>query len=276
MSFSYLWMTSFNCVNVLVLIDHALKWHKWTYSRKAKTDTEHLLLSVFFNFIEMNRNYCSPFLRRSQATLLGEAKYVDFKPATVFALRHHHSKHKTKRYGRNLVGGGPFGPLATPVYPSLSWQIWCVSIDQKMTFICKYLFFQSVEIQSSHGRNVVRDTKDVSPPLFQTGGIICHVPPHFFLFRVCIWWGFKNKSDVCHVLCDELFMLDDRPHIAMLMLKQKFGVVSLILLVYKFLASIKQFLACFKWTFQRPWKMLNCFCPTFYLVWYTVRKVISL
>jgi len=41
-------------------------------------------------------------------------------------------------------------------------------------------------------------------------------------------------------------MLDDRPHIAMLMLKQKFGVVSLILLVYKFLASIKQFLACFK------------------------------
>jgi len=41
-------------------------------------------------------------------------------------------------------------------------------------------------------------------------------------------------------------VLDGRPHIAMLMLKEKFGVVSRILLVYKFLASIKQFLACFK------------------------------
>ena len=32
--------------------------------------------------------------------------------------------------------------------------------------------------------------------------------PHFFLFRFCIWKGFKNKSDVCHVLCVEPFMLD--------------------------------------------------------------------
>ena len=53
-------------------------------------------------------------------------------------------------------------------------------------------------------------------------------PPTFF--RSYIWRGFKNKSDVCHVLCEELFMLDGRPHIAKLMLKQ-FGVVSLILLV---------------------------------------------
>jgi len=57
--------------------------------------------------------------------------------------------------------------------------------------------------------------------------------PHFFLFRFSIWRGFKNKSDVCHVLCEELFMLDGRPHIANLMLKQ-FGVTSLILLVYNF------------------------------------------
>jgi len=91
----------------------------------------------------------------------------------------------------------------------------------------------------THGRNLVGDTGDVSPPhFFRRGGIICHVP-HCFLFRFCIWWGFKNKSVVCHVLCDELFMLDGRPHTAMLMLKQKFGVVSLILLAYKFLASIK-------------------------------------
>jgi len=37
--------------------------------------------------------------------------------------------------------------------------------------------------------------------------IICHIPP-LFLFRFCIWRGFKDKSDVCHVLCEELFMLD--------------------------------------------------------------------
>jgi len=59
------------------------------------------------------------------------------------------------------------------------------------------------------------------------------MPPHFFLFRFCIWRGFKNKSDVCHVLWEEIFMLDGRPHIAKLMLTE-FGVVSLILLDYKF------------------------------------------
>jgi len=90
-----------------------------------------------------------------------------------------------------------------------------------------------------HGRNLVGDTGDVSPPLFQTGGHNMPCPPHFFLFRFCIWRDFKNRSDVCHVLCEELFMLDGRPHIAMMMLKQKFGVVSLIVLVYNFSASIK-------------------------------------
>jgi len=35
--------------------------------------------------------------------------------------------------------------------------------------------------------------------------------PHFFS-RFCILRGFKKKSDVCHVLCEELFMLDGRPH----------------------------------------------------------------
>jgi len=52
-------------------------------------------------------------------------------------------------------------------------------------------------------------------------------PQHIFKF--CIWRGFKIKI-VCHVLCEELFMLDGRPHIAKLMLKQ--SLVSLILLVY--------------------------------------------
>jgi len=32
--------------------------------------------------------------------------------------------------------------------------------------------------------------------------------PHIFLFRFCICRDFKNSSDVCHVLCEELFKLD--------------------------------------------------------------------
>jgi len=70
------------------------------------------------------------------------------------------------------------------------------------------------------GRNLVGDTGDVSPSLFQTGGdIICHVPP-LFLFGFCIWRGFKNMSVACHILCEELFMLDGKPHIIKVMLKQ--------------------------------------------------------
>jgi len=56
------------------------------------------------------------------------------------------------------------------------------------------------ESTKQHGRNLVGDTGDVSP--------------HFFLFRFCIWRGFKNNSDVRHVLCEELFILDGWPHTA--------------------------------------------------------------
>jgi len=38
--------------------------------------------------------------------------------------------------------------------------------------------------------------------------MLCAVSSHIFLFRFCIWRGFKNNSDVCHVLCEEFFMLD--------------------------------------------------------------------
>ena len=62
-------------------------------------------------------------------------------------------------------------------------------------------------------------TRGKCPPLFHKGDIICHVT-HFFLFRFCIWRGFKIKSDLCHVLREELPMLDGRPHIAKVMLKQ--------------------------------------------------------
>jgi len=32
--------------------------------------------------------------------------------------------------------------------------------------------------------------------------------PTLFFYSFCIWNGFKNKSHVCHVLCEELFILD--------------------------------------------------------------------
>jgi len=62
-------------------------------------------------------------------------------------------------------------------------------------------------------------TGDVSSHFFRRRDIICHGPP-FFLFRLCTWRGFKNKCNVCHVLCEELLMLDGRLHIAKFMLKQ--------------------------------------------------------
>jgi len=68
--------------------------------------------------------------------------------------------------------------------------------------------------------------------------------PHFFLFRFCIWRGFKNKSDVCHVLCEEFFMLYGRPHIAKLMLKVWCEVTDSVSLHIS--ASIKYFLAFYK------------------------------
>ena len=51
-------------------------------------------------------------------------------------------------------------------------------------------------------------TRGTCPPNFSDGGDITCYAPNFFLFR--FWRGFKNKSDVCHVLCEEVFMLDGR------------------------------------------------------------------
>jgi len=56
--------------------------------------------------------------------------------------------------------------------------------------------------------------------------------PHIFQFKFCIWRGFKNKSDVCHVLCEELIMLDFTH--SQVGVEREFGVVSLILLFFKF------------------------------------------
>ena len=49
------------------------------------------------------------------------------------------------------------------------------------------------------------------------GGCNMPCPPTFFSVRFCIWRGIKIK--VMFVLCEELFMLDGRLHIAKFMLK---------------------------------------------------------
>jgi len=50
--------------------------------------------------------------------------------------------------------------------------------------------------------------------------------PTFFL-RVCIWRGFKTKCDICHILCEEFFILDvTHSHDV----ETEFGVVSPILI----------------------------------------------
>jgi len=87
-------------------------------------------------------------------------------------------------------------------------------------------------------------TRGTCPPTFSRGGnIICHVPP-LFLFRFCIWRGFKNKSDVCHFLCEQLFMLDGRPHNQVDVETVLCGITDSVSL--QILASTQQFLAFFK------------------------------
>jgi len=57
--------------------------------------------------------------------------------------------------------------------------------------------------------------------------------PQHFSRRVCIWRVFKAKCDVCHVLCEEFFMLDVTH--SRVDVETEFGMVSLILLFLKFL-----------------------------------------
>jgi len=65
------------------------------------------------------------------------------------------------------------------------------------------------------------------PTFSDEGDIICCVPPLFSL-RVCIWRDFKTKYDVCHVLCEEFFMLDVTH--SNVDVETEFCVVSLILI----------------------------------------------
>jgi len=54
---------------------------------------------------------------------------------------------------------------------------------------------------------IIWGTRWTCYPTFSEGGdMICYVHPTF-IFRFCIWRGFKNKSDVT-VFREEFFMLD--------------------------------------------------------------------
>jgi len=86
----------------------------------------------------------------------------------------------------------------------------------------------TIDDRYMHGRSCVGDTGDVHPHFFQTIGIYYAMSPHIFLFRFCIWRGFKNKNDVCHVLCEELFILDVTH--SQVDFETEFGVVTLILI----------------------------------------------
>ena len=50
-------------------------------------------------------------------------------------------------------------------------------------------------------------TREMCPPLFQIGGYNMSCPPTFSL-RISVWRGIKTECDVCHVLCEEFFILD--------------------------------------------------------------------
>jgi len=44
------------------------------------------------------------------------------------------------------------------------------------------------------------------PLLFSDGGDIIYHDPHIFVLYVLYLKRFQNKSDICHVLCEELFI----------------------------------------------------------------------
>jgi len=84
-----------------------------------------------------------------------------------------------------------------------------------------FLTFAVSVATCEHGRNLVGYTRDV---FFRwVGDIICHVPS-LFLFRFYILRSSKNKSDVFHVLCEVLFMLDVTH--SQVDVETEFGVVS--------------------------------------------------
>ena len=63
-------------------------------------------------------------------------------------------------------------------------KIWKLILPFSVTLFCEEMpqKYQTelIELQCNHGRNLVGDTRDVSPHFFRRGDIICHAPPTFF------------------------------------------------------------------------------------------------
>jgi len=80
-------------------------------------------------------------------------------------------------------------------------------------------------------------TRGTYPPTFSGGGdIICDVPPTFSL-QVLYLEKFQKQSDVCHVLCEVLIMLDVTH--SQVDDETEFGVVLLDSVSLSVIASIK-------------------------------------
>jgi len=110
---------------------------------------------------------------------------------------------------RKIFENNRFEPVLSAGPALTSSEQWCYDVIV-LNQPCYDLFDEDVSAKQllyKHGRNLMGDTGDVSPHFFRWGDMICHVPP-LFLFRFCIWISSKNKSDVWHVLCEVLFMLD--------------------------------------------------------------------
>jgi len=89
------------------------------------------------------------------------------------------------------------------------------------------------------------------------GTIICHVP-HFFL-SVCIRRDFETNCEVCHVSCEEFFMLDvtqshvdDRNRVWYCIADSDIFIIF----TSNMICSILQVSRDRK-------KIVNCLCPTF-------------
>jgi len=79
----------------------------------------------------------------------------------------------------------------------------------------------------NHGRDLVGGTGNVCP---RGGGHNMRCSPHFFLSGF-VFGEVPKTSDVCHVLCKVLIMLDVTH--SQVYVETEFGVVSLILLIYQ-------------------------------------------
>jgi len=76
----------------------------------------------------------------------------------------------------------------------LLWEIREQGLTSTIWIVARFYYFP----WHKHGRNLVRDTGDVSPHFFRRGDIICHVPPTFFLFGFVI--GKVSKIKVMFVI----------------------------------------------------------------------------